>query len=184
LYNYHKAKKYGQVYVVEGYCDALTLIEFGVPNVVAAMGTSFTSDHINILKDKEIILSLDNDNAGKTQMFNLIKANKHIPFKVLVWDGAKDFNELLHKDALDLCDTVAKPKLISAPEYVIRYLKETLDLSTLEGRNEFWKEIAALIGANDKRYLAQYPINTTYTPVSYDYYWTIVRRIIKGKRGN
>ena len=148
------------------------------------MGTSFTSDHINILKDKELILSFDNDSAGKTQMYNLIQSNKTTPFKVLVWEGAKDFNELLLNDVIAFAEVFDKPKLISAPEYVIRYLKETLDLSTLEGRNEFWREIAILIGANDKRYLAQYPINTTYTPVSYDYYWTIVRRIIKGKRGN
>ena len=37
---------------------------------------------------------------------------------------------------------------------------------------------------NDSRYRNKYPINTTYTPVSIDYYWTIVKRIIKGKRGN
>lgn len=183
LYNYHKAKKFGQVYVVEGYCDALSLISLGFQNVVAAMGTSFTVDHINILKDKEIILSLDNDKAGKDQMYNLIKSNKSNPFKVLCWDGAKDFNELLLKDALELGEIFYKPNIISAPEYAIRYLKDTLDLSILSERDKFWIEIASLIGANDKRYLTKYPINTTYTPVSYDYYWTIVKRIVKGKRG-
>ena len=184
LYNYHKAKKFGQVYVVEGYCDALSLITLGVQNVVAAMGTSFTSDHINMLKEKDIILSLDNDKAGKEQMYNLIKSNKNIPFKVLLWEGTKDFNELLLSDVFELGLIFSKPKLVSAPEYVIKYLKETLDLSSLEERDIFWLEIASLIGANDRRYLTKYPINTTYTPVSYDYYWTIVKRIIKGKRGN
>lgn len=183
LYNYHKAKKYGQVYVVEGYCDALSLIALGVHNVVAAMGTSFTQDHINILKDKEIILSLDNDKAGKDQMYNLIKANKSNPFKVLLWEGAKDFNELLLEDVIAFSEVFDKPKIVSAPEYVIKYLKDTLDLSLLGDRDKFWTEIASLIGANDKRYLSMYPINTVYTPVSYDYYWTIVKRIIKGKRG-
>ena len=183
LYNYHKAKKFGQVYVVEGYCDALSLISLGFQNVVAAMGTSFTSDHINILKDKEIILSLDNDKAGKDQMYNLIKSNKTTPFKVLLWEGAKDFNDLLLSDTLALADIFCKPKIISAPEYAIKYLKDTLDLSILTERDKFWIEIASLIGANDKRYLSKYPINTIYTPVSYDYYWTIVKRIIKGKRG-
>ena len=183
LYNYHKAKKFGQVYVVEGYCDALTLISLGIDNVVAAMGTSFTQDHMSILKEKEIILSLDNDNAGQQQMYKLIMANKTIPFKVLNWDGAKDFNELLLTDAYKLSDTFVKPKVVSAPEYVIHYLKNTLDLSLLTNRDTFWCEIASLIGANDKRYFNKYPINTLYTPVSYDYYWTIVKRIVKGKRG-
>jgi DNA primase len=183
LYNYNKAKKYGQVYVVEGYCDALTLISLGVHNVVAAMGTSFTTDHINILKEKEIVLSLDNDSAGKTQMFNLIKSNKSNPFKVLSWEGAKDFNDLLLTDVEALKIIFNKPKLISAPEYAIKYLKETLDLSQLSERDKLWTEVASLIGANDKRYLGKYPINTIYTPVSIDYYWTIVKRIVKGKRG-
>lgn len=184
LYNYHKAKKYGQVYVVEGYCDALSLISLGVENVVAAMGTSFTQDHIGLLKEKDIILSLDNDKAGKQQTNNLILSNKHIPFKVLVWDGAKDFNDLLIADKFKLNVLIKKPKLISAPEFVINYNKDTLDLSTLEGRDKFWIVTASLIGANDSRYRNKYPINTTYTPVSIDYYWTIVKRIIKGKRGN
>lgn len=183
LYNYHKAKKYGTVIVVEGYCDALTLIASGYENVVAAMGTSFTEDHIKLLKDKEIILSLDNDNAGKLQMFNLIKTNRAIPFKVLKWEGAKDFNDLLLTDAHKLIAIFRNPKVISAPEYLISYLKEVLDLTLLQNRDKLWIELASLIGANDKRYLMKYPINTIYTPVSYDYYWTIVKRLIKGKRG-
>lgn len=183
LYNYHKAKKYGQVYVVEGYCDALSLIALGVHNVVAAMGTSFTTDHINALKDKELILSLDNDSAGKTQMYNLIQSNKTTPFKVLVWKGAKDFNELLLNDVIAFAEVFDKPKIISAPEYAINYLKDTLDLSILSERDKLWVEVASLIGANDKRYMTKYPVNTIYTPVSYDYYWTIVKRIVKGKRG-
>lgn len=183
LYNYHEAKKYGQVYVVEGYCDALSLISLGIPNVVAAMGTSFTQDHINILNDKSIILSLDNDKAGKEQMYNLIQSNKSTPFKVLLWEGAKDFNDLLLKDTKAFADLFSKPKVVSAPEYAIKYLKDTLDLTILSDRDKMWVEVASLIGANDKRYLNKYPINTIYTPVSYDYYWTIVKRIIKGKRG-
>jgi DNA primase len=183
LYNYHKAKKFGQVYVVEGYCDALSLITLGFENVVASMGTSFTSDHLSLLKEKDIVLSLDNDSAGRTQMAELIKQHKHTPFKVLTWEGAKDFNELLMLDPVKLKVTFVKPNLVSAPEYLISYLKDTLDLSLLVERDKLWIELASLIGANDKRYLSKYPINTTYTPVSYDYYWTIVKRIVKGKRG-
>lgn len=183
LYNYHKAKKYGTVYIVEGYCDALSLVAVGMDNVVAAMGTSFTPDHLELLKEKELILSLDNDKAGKDQMLNLITKHKHIPFQVFVWDEAKDFNDLLsvHPDKVN--NLFVKPKLLTAPEFLINYSKEFLDLSTLKDRDTLWVSLASLIGANDKRYLSKYPINTIYTPVSIDYYWTIVKRIIKGKRG-
>ena len=57
------------------------------------------------------------------------------------------------------------------------------DLSILSEREKLWITIASLIGANDSRYRHKYPVNTLYTPVSFDYYWTIVKRIIKGKRG-
>lgn len=183
LYNFSEAKKYGQVYIVEGYCDALSLISLGIKNVVACMGTSFTTEHINMLKSKEIILSLDNDNAGKKQMENLIKSNKDTLFKVLLWQGAKDFNDLLINNVESLKEIFDNPKLVSGPEFIIKYYKETLDLSTLEDREKLWTVLASLIGANDKRYFIQYPINTLYTPVAYDYYWTIVKRIVKGKRG-
>ena len=116
-------------------------------------------------------------------MYNLIRTHKTVPFKVLSWEGAKDFNELLLSDTLKLGEIFNKPKLLSAPEYAINHLKHILDLSILSERDTLWVEVATLIGANDKRYLSKYPINTTYTPVSYDYYWTIVKRIIKGKRG-
>lgn len=183
LYNLHEAKKYGNIYIVEGYCDALSLIANGYSNVVAAMGTSFTSDHIDLLKGKELILALDNDKAGQETMLKLVISNKDIPFKVLKWDGAKDFNDLLINDNLKLLSLLSKPNVITAPEFVISYYKNNVDLSILDNRNKFWMALATLIGANDKRYFTKYPINTLYTPVAFDYYWTIVKRIVKGKRG-
>lgn len=183
LYNYHEAKKYGTIYIVEGYCDALSLIACGHKNVVASMGTSFTQDHLDMLKDKELVLSFDNDKAGKETMLNLILANKDIPFKVLKWDGAKDFNELLMSNKTTLETILDKPSIVSAPEFVINYCKNNYDLSILSEREKLWITTASLIGANDSRYRHKYPVNTLYTPVSFDYYWTIVKRIIKGKRG-
>ena len=184
LYNYPEAKKYGQVYVVEGYCDALSLISLGFKNVVAAMGTSFTADHIELLKGKDIILAFDNDEAGHRMMINLIYANPHTLFKVLTWDFYKDFNEFLIQNPITLRSLLMRPRLITAPEFVIRYYKKTLDLSQLQDREKFWVELARLIGSNTKAFINAYPINNSYTPVAWDYYWTIFKRIIKGKRGN
>ena len=84
---------------------------------------------------------------------------------------------------LKLLSLLSKPNIITAPEFVISYYKDNVDLSILTNRNKFWMALATLIGANDKRYFNKYPINTLYTPVAFDYYWTIVKRIIKGKRG-
>lgn len=181
LFNYDEAHKYSTVYVVEGFTDALSLVENGVPNVVALMGTSLTSQHISMLKGKNIILALDSDETGQKRTMEIIYTYKNVKFQVMRTLPHKDFNEcfcnMQPEAVLDLLS-----QTISAPEYVIRYLKETLDLSSLPGRETLWKEVARLIGANDARYQTHYPLNLNYTPIALDYYWTIVKRIIKGRR--
>lgn len=53
--------------VVEGYTDVMMAHQCGIDNVVAALGTSFTSGHANILRRyaKHIVLVFDSDVAGK-----------------------------------------------------------------------------------------------------------------------
>lgn len=181
LYNYNNAKKYSEVYVVEGYFDALSLIEAGKENVVAIMGTSFTRQHLDLLKSKKIILALDNDEAGQKKTFLLIKSYKNILFDVVKRMPYKDFNDCL-QDRGDLAVTCYSNKRISGPEFLIDYLQENLDLSILENREQIWYDLAALIGSQNSSYQNKYPLNINYSPVAIDYYWTIVNKIIKGGR--
>lgn len=183
LYNLDVAKRYGSIIVVEGFCDALTLISQGVPNVVAAMGTAFGPSHIDLLKGKEIILSLDNDLAGYNQMYKIITDNRSQYFRVWAWYGAKDFNDLALSNLDKLKEFINNKKILGGPEFVIKYLKGTLDLSSLEERSKLWLAVVKLIGTTNKHYQHLYPLNTIYTLVELDYYWTIITRIIKGKRG-
>lgn len=57
----------GTVVVAEGYTDVMMAHQFGVQNVVAALGTSLTSGHARILRRyaKRIVLLFDSDVAGK-----------------------------------------------------------------------------------------------------------------------
>lgn len=181
LFNYQEARKYSTVYVVEGFADALSLIDNGVPNVVALMGTSLTERHIGMLKGKNIVLALDSDDAGQKRTMDIIRDYKNIKFQVVPKLPRKDFNECFCNIQPDIVlDLLGRT--VSAPEYVIHHLKNTLDLKTLQGRETLWRSVARLIGANDARYQEQYPLNLNYTPVALDYYWTIVKRIIKGRR--
>jgi DNA primase len=52
--------------VVEGYTDCIMAHQFGVSNVVATLGTSFTSGHARILRRyaKKVVLLFDSDTAG------------------------------------------------------------------------------------------------------------------------
>jgi DNA primase len=56
----------GTVFLVEGYFDVLALNCHGIHNVVAALGTAVTRQHIRVLKGyaKKVILVFDSDEAG------------------------------------------------------------------------------------------------------------------------
>ena len=61
--------KAGRAIVVEGYTDVMAMHLSGVPIAVASCGTSFTADHLAILRrlvgeDGEITFALDDDAAG------------------------------------------------------------------------------------------------------------------------
>ena len=62
----HKIVSSGIAVVVEGYTDVIMAHQFGCNNVVATLGTSFTSGHAQLLKRyaKTIVLVFDSDTAG------------------------------------------------------------------------------------------------------------------------
>ena len=106
LFNYHKAKSFSRDYeviVVEGYMDVISANCIGFPNTVGSMGTAITTEQIELLKklNCEIVLSLDNDEAGKNAMIRNIPELLNEGLEVNVLDISKlgseykDFGDLL-----------------------------------------------------------------------------------------
>jgi DNA primase len=62
----HEIVSGGTAVVVEGYTDVIMAHQFGCCNVVAALGTSFTTGHATLLRryGKSIVLVFDSDTAG------------------------------------------------------------------------------------------------------------------------
>jgi 5S rRNA maturation endonuclease (ribonuclease M5) len=59
---------YGSIILVEGWFDFLNLYEKGLTNVRAIFGTSFTDEHVNMLKIEgidEVVVLMDGDSAGE-----------------------------------------------------------------------------------------------------------------------
>ena len=169
LYNLDKAKGYPFVYIVEGQCDALSLVVSGIPNAVASLGTAFTTEHLELLKGKDVILAFDNDEAGHKTMAKLIEESPQLPVFVLdnFSDSYKDFNDAL-MNGVDLKDIISKKKRLYGPEFLIVYLKNTLDLSELKNREELFYRVSKA---------AKYS-----SPVAKDYYAIKIQRLFKGKR--
>ena len=183
LYNYHNALYCDEVFVVEGYMDALSAIACGFKNVVAVMGASICIEFIKCLKDKNIILALDNDDAGGLGMAKTIYAYKNIKFLKLEFEGVKDFNEYLIKDKESFIKLLSHPKIIPGVYYWILYYMHSMDISKLENRSMVERGLSILIGANEVEYLCKYPKNVLYLPSERDWFWKKFNRYIK-KEGN
>ncbi len=136
LYNYHNAKDYAKrekfILVVEGFMDAIRLSANGIKNVIALMGTSLTSNHIDLLKKLrvKVILCLDNDDAGLTATINngmmLIKNN--VDVGIVRLSGSKDPDEYILKNGIDSFKNLLKEP-ISYFEFRINSLKKNRNLN-------------------------------------------------------
>jgi DNA primase len=106
LFNFDKVKFLNptKLIIVEGPMDAIAYIRTGHKNVVATMGTSLSTHHLNLLRTltslETIILSFDNDNAGNiaaTQHGKTLMENGFNTYVVGAYDASfKDIDELLN----------------------------------------------------------------------------------------
>jgi len=61
-----EVRRTGDVFIVEGYFDLIALVQSGINNVLAPLGTALTANHINSIKGyvKRAYMLFDSDNAG------------------------------------------------------------------------------------------------------------------------
>jgi DNA primase len=98
VFNYKASKVFDCIILTESIIDALSLIEIGFENVQSIYGTNgFTDEHLKTIKEnrvKEIIIALDNDEAGKNSSFLLKDKLLKEGFKVkIISSNTKDWNE-------------------------------------------------------------------------------------------
>lgn len=90
LYHLYQAKdfirKEKNVYLVEGYFDVAGLVNSGIMNTVAPMGTSFTENQARILKrySDKVSIFFDNDGAGIEAAFKAVKILRMFKFEIFV----------------------------------------------------------------------------------------------------
>ena len=61
-------RRSGQVLIVEGYLDLISVVQAGIENIVATLGTALTRHHVQLLKAyaNEAVLVFDGDQAGRS----------------------------------------------------------------------------------------------------------------------
>ena len=166
LYNYHNAKDIAKrekkIILVEGFMDAIRLSLSGVKNVVALQGTAMTKEQIELLKKLrvEVILCLDNDNAGLIATLNNGKEleDNNIPIAVVRLSGEKDPDEYIVANGKDaFIDNLNHA--LSYFEFKMNYLKQNRDLEKIEDQSEYIKEVLSNLAMKDDLILREVTLN-------------------------
>ena len=151
LFNMNHAKSNivgGQMLIVEGYMDVISLYQYGVRNTVAALGTAFTAYHAALLGRYvgEVVLCFDGDAAGESATQKAIAILKNTPLNVKILrlpieDDPDTYIQKHGKDAFEKKVTEA----ITIVEYEIGLLRKKFDLSQTDGRIKYINQAIAVL---------------------------------------
>lgn len=156
LYNYYNAKsdikKKKEIIISEGFMEVIRCHTIGIDNVVALMGTSFTKDHLAVIKkDKvDVVLNLDQDEAGKIATIQIGKLlmKEGISPTVIIFSKYKDADELIVYEGAEAFIN-AYEKRVNFIDFELDYLKKNKDLSDSVSLAEYIKESIEAINAVD-----------------------------------
>ena len=176
LYNLDRARpdirKKNQIVLFEGYVDVIRAWEAGVPNGVAAMGTSLTDEHAAVLKRyaDEIVLCYDGDEAGqKAALSSLSLLEKHgFTVRVALLPDGMDPDEYIgrHGPEKFVRDVVESP--VASVRFRLLRLRKQHRLDTEEGKLRYMRAslnvISSLSSATEREhYLRELAAEFQYT---------------------
>lgn len=135
--------------LVEGYTDVVMCRQYGVENVVAALGTAITADHFRVLRRfvDEIILLTDEDEAGRAAGERSLGVlfQEDLPARVASLPGrAKDPCEFLLEAGREAFEE-ALAAGVEPFDYKFRRVAERLPLETVDGQARAAQEMLQLI---------------------------------------
>lgn len=135
LYNLYNAKKAvsvrnGNIYLVEGYMDVISLTNQGIQNCVALMGTNLTKEHMVLLKKitNNIVIFLDGDEAGKTAANKIAINLLANDFDVKIVDNptTSDPDELINQNITVFQEIIGNP--VHPLAFAIKFFAQKYDV--------------------------------------------------------
>ncbi len=114
LYGLHAAKKpiidTKTAVIVEGYTDVIACHQAGATNVVAALGTALTGEHVRVLRRycEHVIVVMDGDAAGQKAADRAVEVflTGDLDVSMAVLPGGRDPDELLAAGGLEAWNAV------------------------------------------------------------------------------
>ena len=144
--------------LVEGYLDLIALVQFGVTNVVASLGTAFTPEQSKLLSriTKSVVINYDGDSAGIKAARRAIEhmLPQEFDIKVLVLPDGKDPDDFIRendKAAYDRLRGQAEPFLPFALRHSVADRNLTNARQKAEAVEEFLPVVTAIRNNIQKR---------------------------------
>jgi len=152
-------RKLDKAIIVEGYMDTLIAHQFGVTNVVAAMGTAVTEKQMTIMKryTKNAVFALDADSAGEEAMAKSAAMENVLgaEIKVMRMPPGKDPDEVIKEDINNWSKLEAGAQPVT--DYVIDMSVAGMNLNNARDRTLAVDKIGPVIaGMNDAIRRARY----------------------------
>ena len=143
-----KSVKNATLILVEGYTDLISLVEHGIENVVATLGTALTNEQGKLIKRyaSTAVIAYDSDEAGIKATLRAIEIlkNQNINIKILDLKDCKDPDDFIKK--------YKKENFLKAIEdsvshivFQINVLKRKFNFNKDEHLIKFAKEAASII---------------------------------------
>ena len=134
--------------MVEGYMDTLALVQAGVENVVASMGTSLTEEQAKLARRyvEDVYICYDGDAAGQNATLRGLEILKRhgIKVRVISLPNGEDPDEIIKRAGVSEF-LKYKNAAVELTEYKLIRLKEKHDFNTPFGRASYAKEAAKII---------------------------------------
>ena len=134
--------------MVEGYMDTLALVQAGVENVVASMGTSLTEEQAKLAARyvEDIYICYDGDSAGQNATLRGLDILKRhgLKVKVISLPNGEDPDEIIKRAGVQEF-LKYKNAAVELTEYKLLRLKGQHDFNTPFGRASYAKESAKVI---------------------------------------
>lgn len=165
LYNFYNSKEYirkqKEIIISEGFMEVIRLHTIGIDNTVALMGTSFTKEHLNIIKNLKckVVLNLDQDDAGKTATISIGNTllENGIDATVILFSKYKDADELISNEGKEPFENAYKSR-VSFIDFKLNYLKMNRDLNNSEDLSNYIKDSIKAINEIDDDILRELKI--------------------------
>lgn len=154
LYHYHQAidaiRQKKQVILLEGYMDVIALYQAGIEQTVASMGTSLTTEQIQLFKKyvDEVVISYDGDKAGikaTLRAIDLLEDAKIPNIRILMLPDNLDPDEYLRKYGTEALQKQYTDYTLSKLDFFIRYYRQGKNLENEQEKTEYLEQVLEVL---------------------------------------